>query len=41
VAPSRGPTAVRPDGYIGFRRLIAEARQLNAWLARVGAASLR
>jgi len=35
--PGRGLVAVRPDGYIGFRCQIAEARQLSAWLARIGA----
>jgi hypothetical protein len=37
--PGRGVTAVRPDGYIGFRGGTAEAALLAAWLARVGAAS--
>ncbi|MGO8957230.1 MAG: FAD-dependent monooxygenase [Streptosporangiaceae bacterium] len=32
----RGVTGVRPDGYIGFRAQIAEARQLAAWLALIG-----
>jgi 2-polyprenyl-6-methoxyphenol hydroxylase-like FAD-dependent oxidoreductase len=36
--PGRGLIAVRPDGYIGFRCQIAETRQLNAWLARIGRA---
>jgi hypothetical protein len=36
--PGRGLVAVRPDGYIGFRCQIAETRQLNAWLARIGGA---
>jgi 2-polyprenyl-6-methoxyphenol hydroxylase-like FAD-dependent oxidoreductase len=35
--PGRGLTTVRPDGYIGLRCQIAEANQLSAWLARVGA----
>ncbi len=35
--PGRGLMAVRPDGYIGFRCQVAEANQLIAWLARVGA----
>ena len=30
--PGRGLTAVRPDGYIGFRGELADARQLTAWL---------
>jgi 2-polyprenyl-6-methoxyphenol hydroxylase-like FAD-dependent oxidoreductase len=34
--PGRGLIAVRPDGYIGFRCQIAEAKQLNAWLGRIG-----
>ena len=34
-APGRGVTAVRPDGYIGFRGRTAETRQLAAWLARL------
>jgi len=33
----RGLTAVRPDGYIGFRCQTADANQLNAWLAGIGA----
>ena len=37
-APGRGVTAVRPDGYIGFRSRTAEAGELAAWLARVSAA---
>ena len=36
-APGRGLTAVRPDGYIGFRGQAAEAGQLAAWLALTGA----
>jgi 2-polyprenyl-6-methoxyphenol hydroxylase-like FAD-dependent oxidoreductase len=36
-APGRGLTAVRPDGYIGFRSQAAEAGQLAAWLALIGA----
>ena len=32
-APGRGVTAVRPDGYIGFRGRTAEIHQLTAWLA--------
>ncbi len=35
--PGQGLTAIRPDGYIGLRCQVAEARQLEAWLARVGA----
>ena len=35
--PGRGLTAVRPDGYIGFRGQTTEIRQLAAWLARLGA----
>ena len=35
--PGHGVTAVRPDGYIGFRGGIAEIRQLAAWLARINA----
>ena len=38
--PGRGVTVVRPDGYIGFRAGTAEAGQLAAWLARVGAGGL-
>jgi 2-polyprenyl-6-methoxyphenol hydroxylase-like FAD-dependent oxidoreductase len=38
-APGRGVTIVRPDGYIGFRAGTAEAGQLAAWLALVGAAT--
>jgi 2-polyprenyl-6-methoxyphenol hydroxylase-like FAD-dependent oxidoreductase len=37
-APGRGLVAVRPDGYIGLRCQTAEADQLIAWLARIGAA---
>jgi len=36
-APGRGLTAVRPDGYIGFRSQAAGAGQLAAWLALIGA----
>jgi hypothetical protein len=36
-APGRGLIAVRPDGYIGFRCQVADASQLNSWLARVRA----
>ena len=36
-SPGSGPTAVRPDGYIGFRCQTAEIRQLAAWLARLRA----
>jgi len=36
--PGRGLIAVRPDGYVGFRCRIAEARQLHAWLAQIGKA---
>jgi hypothetical protein len=35
--PGCGVTLVRPDGYIGFRAGTAEAGQLAAWLALVGA----
>ena len=35
--PGRGVTAVRPDGYIGFRGQAADAGQLAAWLALIGA----
>jgi 2-polyprenyl-6-methoxyphenol hydroxylase-like FAD-dependent oxidoreductase len=35
--PGRGLIAVRPDGYIGFRCQIAEAKQLSGWLSRIGA----
>jgi 2-polyprenyl-6-methoxyphenol hydroxylase-like FAD-dependent oxidoreductase len=35
--PGHGVTAVRPDGYIGFRSRTAEADQLADWLARVSA----
>ena len=38
-APGRGLTAVRPDGYIGFRGQVAEADQLAVWLALIGAGS--
>ena len=38
-APGRGLTAVRPDGYIGFRGQAAQAGQLAAWLALIGAGS--
>jgi hypothetical protein len=31
-APGRGLTAVRPDGYVGLRGQLADARQLTAWL---------
>ena len=37
--PGRGLIAVRPDGYVGFRGATAEARQLAAWLIRIGAAA--
>ena len=40
-APGRGVTAVRPDGYIGFRAGTAEAGQLAAWLALAGVATGR
>jgi FAD binding domain len=36
-APGCGVTAVRPDGYIGFRGGTAVVRQLAAWLARINA----
>ena len=36
-APGHGLTAVRPDGYIGFRSQAAGAGQLAAWLALIGA----
>jgi 2-polyprenyl-6-methoxyphenol hydroxylase-like FAD-dependent oxidoreductase len=41
LASSRGQglTAVRPDGYVGFRSGTAEVRQLAAWLIRIGAAT--
>ncbi|MGZ3675587.1 MAG: FAD-dependent monooxygenase, partial [Ktedonobacterales bacterium] len=35
--PGTGVVAIRPDGYVGFRCGIADARQLEAWLARIGA----
>jgi hypothetical protein len=35
--PGRGLTAVRPDGYIGFRSRTADAGQLAAWLSLIGA----
>jgi 2-polyprenyl-6-methoxyphenol hydroxylase-like FAD-dependent oxidoreductase len=35
--PGMGLVAVRPDGYVGFRCGIADAGQLGAWLARIGA----
>ena len=38
-APGRSLTAVRPDGYIGFRGQVAEVGQLAAWLALIGAGS--
>ena len=34
-APGRGLTAVRPDGYIGFRSQPADAAALDAYLARI------
>jgi 2-polyprenyl-6-methoxyphenol hydroxylase-like FAD-dependent oxidoreductase len=34
-SPGRGLTAIRPDGYVGFRSA-TEARQLAAWLGRIG-----
>jgi hypothetical protein len=34
--PGPGLVAVRPDGYVGFRCGIADARQLRAWLAALG-----
>lgn len=37
-SPGRGVTAVRPDGYIGFRCQVADASQLAAWLGRIAAA---
>jgi 2-polyprenyl-6-methoxyphenol hydroxylase-like FAD-dependent oxidoreductase len=37
--PGCGLTAVRPDGYIGFRGQIADASQLTAWLSQIGAIS--
>lgn len=37
--PGRGVVAVRPDGYVGFRCGLADARQLRMWLASVGALS--
>jgi 2-polyprenyl-6-methoxyphenol hydroxylase-like FAD-dependent oxidoreductase len=36
-SPGRGVIAVRPDGYVGFRAQAADARQVGAWLAGVGA----
>jgi 2-polyprenyl-6-methoxyphenol hydroxylase-like FAD-dependent oxidoreductase len=38
--PGRGLVAVRPDGHVGFRSGAAEARQLAAWLTRIGATGL-
>jgi len=35
--PGRGVTAVRPDGYIGFRGQAADAGRLAAWLTLIGA----
>jgi 2-polyprenyl-6-methoxyphenol hydroxylase-like FAD-dependent oxidoreductase len=35
--PGQGMTAIRPDGYIGLRCQVADARRLDAWLARIGA----
>lgn len=32
----RGLMVVRPDGYVGFRRGVADVTQLCVWLARVG-----
>ena len=40
-SPGQGLIAVRPDGCIGLRCEVAEANQLNAWLARVRAAPCR
>jgi 2-polyprenyl-6-methoxyphenol hydroxylase-like FAD-dependent oxidoreductase len=39
-AAGRGVTAVRPDGYIGFRGRTVEIRQLAAWLAACGSRSV-
>jgi 2-polyprenyl-6-methoxyphenol hydroxylase-like FAD-dependent oxidoreductase len=33
--PGRGLTAVRPDGYVGFRGQLADACQLAAWLSLI------
>jgi 2-polyprenyl-6-methoxyphenol hydroxylase-like FAD-dependent oxidoreductase len=30
--PGRGLVAVRPDGYVGFRGVVADSEQLGAWL---------
>jgi 2-polyprenyl-6-methoxyphenol hydroxylase-like FAD-dependent oxidoreductase len=38
---ARGLLAVRPDGYVGFRCGDADVGQLVAWLARIGACSVR
>jgi 2-polyprenyl-6-methoxyphenol hydroxylase-like FAD-dependent oxidoreductase len=38
--PGRGLTAVRPDGYIGFRCQTSDASQLGAWLSLVRAADV-
>ncbi|MGZ3582157.1 MAG: FAD-dependent monooxygenase [Ktedonobacterales bacterium] len=35
--PGTGVVAIRPDGYVDFRCGIADARQLEAWLAHIGA----
>ena len=40
-SPGRGLIAVRPDGFIGFRCKVAEASQLDAWLALVRAVPCR
>ncbi len=34
--PGTGLVAARPDGYVGFRCGLADARQLQAWLASIG-----
>ncbi len=35
--PGTGLVAVRPDGYVGLRCRVVDARQLGAWLACIGA----
>jgi hypothetical protein len=40
-APGTGLTAIRPDGYVGFRCGVADLGQLRAWLARIGVSGTR
>jgi hypothetical protein len=35
--PGTGVVVVRPDGYVGFRGGVADASEVRAWLARIGA----